>query len=1030
MKRIPTRIFWELIGDFFTCTILDNRRRSVEGFWQGMSDQAAEALEYTKYYQDAKSVFRVEPFAPYGTFPADVNLVDVESSTEGLLIGKRNGRYLIYSDDPLSSETGSFRVGSVTYSYSSGSSSELMSGGSILSLATAGSVQPANNPSSLFQRFEHLGSRDSFDLDWVNVAIFQDTEFMDGAQDWRQVYRLNIDNWEATSNLRVLSFNSFGDTGPSYEARLTDDGTNISVSFGQFATTKNRDLQFSGNLITRFHDTWGNDGFEVGQNITISGTSLNDGTYTVTSVSATELGILQTFSNEFSTNALIVNNLEPGTGSSSSWKSGFSGSIEFEISYDSENSTITGSIFYDGNEVAQSTPYSVSAGRRKNSISLINQQNNVKLTPDLLVSTGKIWGEEALDYTTDIGTEFSYIYAVEEPLINASEMRTEPWPLKQKLEVLSQSSTSIAVEEDEDFAGYIPLYAKLTNADGTFSTAKYEDGVYKPISYVLLDSEVTVEPWSTTDIIFESKSRFRTKIKIPQKRMWFIDTRAVELDMYERYGRELRMPSRDDSQEYLNALRGMQYGLLKPATPKNFENAIGVMSSIPYSTQSGVISSIELVTNVLGKPIRYDVNINGVNIPVKPYWRSFLKPVGSSIGFLETLVRGVEIYDWKSDPELMRARFGPWAQWGGFVVQIPSFVGINETVFSDINRLLNRSKSIHSNFIIEYKANISEDLPNEIGRARAYERTSSKAENIAVITDNISFTPSDHVIQKLDEGRLLDTNHYLDGENVVASGYSSSLIFVDRPQNTNRPWVNSLVDSGMRYSNVESSRSMYVVGDSDRIFFTKNLGKTWTQETVNSGSGGSFTHVSRGVASQNSNFVWVRDNKIWDRYAAPFQVDFVVGDLPEIMIIEAATGNYAISRDSGLTWETTQTLPNIGIRDVVSYGLFNIGYIGNQDVRNSLDGGQTWVSLASGTNPVSTKHLAYDITGNERGFGSLPAAAYELRGWLMVSAKTLSRLDYVASTGALDFIFPNDVRHLSTGRRGVIAITTAGVWTR
>ncbi len=1023
MKRVPTRIFWELIGDFFTCTILDDRRRSIEGFWQGMSDQAAEALAYTTYYQNAKSVFRVEPFAPYGTFPADVRLVDVESSIEGFLIGSENGRYLIFSDNQLESESGSFRIGNNNFSYTSGFSEELKSGGYLISLLSTTSTEPEDNPSTAdFDRFAHSGSRNSFDLDWVNIAVFQDSQYMDGASDWRQVYKINIDNWSNTDILRALSINSFGDTGPSYEIRLYDDGANIYVGFGQFAQTQNQDLQFSGNVITRNHGTWPSDGFEVGQNIEITGTSSNNGSYEIVGVSATNLTLNQALTTEFSTNAVVLNTL---TSTATAWRNGFSGELEFVLEYDSTNATLKGSVFYENDSVVQIIPYSVNAGRRVNSISLVNQQNNVKITPEFLFSTGNLWGLTQNDYSTDIGVEFSYIYETEEPLIKASQIRTEPWPLNQKLEVISQSSTNITIQEDEEFAGYIPEYARLINADNTFSTAKWNGSSYDVISYTPMDIDVTVSPWFTNDIVFERKGRFRTKIKIPQDRVWFIDAKGVELDMYSRYGRQLGMPKREDSLQYLNALRGMHYGLRSSANPDNFENAIGVMSGIPYSLESGVIASIDEVKNDLGEVLNLKVNINGRDFSVDNYWKPYLKPVGSRISFMETLVDGVQIYDWKTDPELMRARFGPWAQWGGFVVQIPSFVGINETIFSDINRLLKRSKSIHSDFQVEYKA----DLEERANFKLAYE----SAENIFKIKENLSFGTSDHVVQRLDEGRLLDTGHFLDGEDIVPSGQTSSIIFVDQPQDTNRSWVNTLVNSGIRYGDIENSRTIYVCGDNDEIFLSKNLGKSWQSETVNNGVGGSFTHLSRGVASQNSNFVWTRNNDVWDRYPTPFQVDFVVGDLPELMIIEASTGNYAISRDYGATWESTLSLPNSSILEVKSYGINNIGYMASTHVRNSFDQGQTWNTLIDSSGspyPATFDSLSYTIDGQERGQGSLAQDAYLDRGYLAVNSTTIFRITYNPLGGVFDFTFPNNLRRLLVGRRGVIAITEAGVWTR
>lgn len=1016
MKRIPTRIFWETIGDFFTYTILDDRRRSIEGFWQAMADQAADALEYARYYQNAKSVFKVEPYAPYGSFWAEVTLVDTEASIEGFLIGLDN-QYKIFSNDPIPNESGAFRIESANYNYFSGSSTELLSGGNLISFSTGTKLQPQNNPSSLFDRFQHTGSRNSFDLDWVNVAIFKDTEYIDGSQSWKQVYRFNIDNWDLVSNDRILSIHSMGDIGPDYEVRLTDDGSEISVSFGQFARTSNIDLTYSGSSITRVHGTWTGDGFEAGQNITVTGSASNDGNYTVTGLTASTLTVAESFVSETSFASTVLNNLEEGNGDSSSWRSSFSGPIEFVLEYDATTSRMSGEVFFGNSSVKQNFSYPVSAGRRVQSVLLLNQKNNVKITPEFLFSTGKIWGKTAYDYTTDIGSEFSYVYEMEEPLIEARSISTEPWPLSQKADVLKQSPSRIEIEKDEEYAGYIPEYSILRNNDGTFSTAKWMGTYFEPISYIPLDSEITVEPWNDSEIVFDRVSKFRLRKPIPSRGVWFKKAKAVELDMYSRYGQLLQMPKRDDSWQYLNALRGMQYGLKKSATEHNLSTAIGVMTGLPYSTEEGVISSITLAVDDLGKPIHYNVIVNGKRFEVSTYWKDHLKPTGASINFLDLFVDGVKIFDWKSNPELCLNRFGDWGQWGGMVVQIPTFIGINATMVGDILRLLNRSKSVHSDFRIEYKGELKE------GR---FEKISYDfAETIVKAKENLSFDGGDSVIQRLDEGRLLDTGHVLDGLTITPSGRTSSLLFVDQPQDTNRQWIETLSNTGLRYGDVQDSRNMFAVGDADQIFVSNNLGKNWISETVNGGTGGSFSHCSKGVACQGSSFVWVRSTDgIWNSKASPIPVDFVIGDLPNIIAVTASTGEYVSSDDSGDTWGAVNNLPDTNIRNVRSFGVERFAYMSDNNIREYEDG--TFTVLDSAAYDPSFVFFSYD--GVLRDFGAEPMAAYNGRGWKNSSGNDIFRTDYVTSVNEATLNAP--IRQIVVGVRGVFAITDGGIWIR
>lgn len=771
MRKFPIRLAWDFIGDFYKNYIIDDDRRKFEAFWQALQDQSAEILAYADYYQRARSPFDVEPYAPWGNFKTSATLIDLSNDVDGFIVGLRNGYWVFYSESANNIVPfGSFRLFDSAEEYSTVTTEGETS--YLVALDATQTWDVENNPSFAFgqnftDRFETIGSVGPetgtvtqgirLKPQWVNWVILQDKFWLDGGQNWSQKWRMKVENWDNSPSLRSISVNSFGDAGPSYEIRLLDDGSEVRVGFGKYASTRRRQLEFSGNTITRTRGNFVGDGYEAGMSVIITDTELNNTTVTVTSVSATQLTVEESLTDEITSTAILTAELNEVSGDTSLWRGKLLGAsqanpveVVFDVSYNAASSSILASVRLDGQQVSQTQPFDVMPGRRKNLLDVFNQYRDVDIVLDYVYGTGRLFEQtEQLDFSTDIG--FGFIYEVPEPIVDGNLIQTEPWPLAPEADVVSQDATAIVVEVDEDWNGYAPQFVKITQ-DGQFISGEKTNQSNSTVTYNILKRSksglelsggVRLRPWFTDDITWIAESQFATSEPLPTDSIYIQDSKAIELDMYNRYGKMLNLPNLPDSQEYLDAIRGTQFALLKPATYRNLSNAISAIIGVPYSNRGGFITSINRVTNNLGKPLYDEVNVSGRVNRVSPFWadQGLLLNVGQEVSIMGSLVnQSVNVFDWKNNPEFVQSKVStPWEQWGTVVFQLPAIFATTPVSIEIVRRALDASLSIHSNYLLEYYSSESEDMGGADRFDRKFDRMAYQNLQYSSVSEDLAF---------------------------------------------------------------------------------------------------------------------------------------------------------------------------------------------------------------------------------------------------------------------------------------------------
>ncbi len=754
--KFPVRLLWDMIGDAFEGIFHDDVRRPIDLLWQTYSRLSGETLNYVDLYKRSRNIFEVDVHAPWGTFTSRPELVDTTSQVDGLVLGHRDGTWIALTDcNEVIPIRGKFKLFDSSIPYTAGDTEEIQSDCRVSSMTTSFKSEPwdiEDNPSFVFgpnttldgsERWEDIGSpaivaqSDGLLMrpQWSNWSVLQDNFYYSGAQDWEQIWRLRVDKWETVDTFtRSISINSFGDSGPNFEVRMEDTGTTIEVSSGMFAKTKYVTLTFSGSTITRETGSFLQDGFRPDMVINVLNTDSNDGSYTITDVTTTTITVTGTFTSEDAADASLTNELEIATGDTTGWREILETAdtnnplyVEFLIRYTASSAEMYSEVWFNDEVATQTNTYSISPGRRQQHLDVFNQINDVQIIVEWVAAkSGQLWeSDQTLSFSTDIGTEFAFVYQVPEPLTNSSRIQWEPYDLTPIAEVSSQTSTLITLDIDENFKDYAPEFARIEKDDDyligelntqTGGTVSY-DIVQSSEPGVTLIGEVNLRPWYLDSTEFEwiETSLFSTDFPIPfeDRDCFFIDTEAEELDLYNRYGTLLQMPKRADSKPYLDALRGMKFGLLSHHTPDHTSRGIGILLGLPYANNTGFIEDISRVTDSLGGALWDNVIIGNRVHRVDPFWKDggHLLPVGSFVEKLTPIVTSVTVYDWKTNIDLIQERIDDiWKTWGTFLVQVPASIGLNTTKVGDLIRYLDRSKSIHTDFIVEYIDEENEDL--------------------------------------------------------------------------------------------------------------------------------------------------------------------------------------------------------------------------------------------------------------------------------------------------------------------------------
>jgi photosystem II stability/assembly factor-like uncharacterized protein len=369
-------------------------------------------------------------------------------------------------------------------------------------------------------------------------------------------------------------------------------------------------------------------------------------------------------------------------------------------------------------------PQAVSPGRRTHIFDFFNELGNTAGFLEMVIATeGKLWNTtDPLSFSTIISSTFAFSYEVEDELVGSDLLKFLPWDLAAIGSLVDDSFPVITVDIDESFYEYAPQYARIVRGNDFWIANKTQQSGRRVTYEVVvrnnplseIPARLEIHPWFVGNGEHEwtSPGVVATKFAIPFETGWTTETRAIELEMYPRYGRMLGAQEKDDSDRYLQALRGLQLGAYSKPSPKNVENALNVFLGLPFVLRGGFIKSIERIDDNLGVPIRDEVTVGSKVFEVDIFWRDagLLLEEGQFVESKSTLAVGSNVVDWKEDAELVQSRINFYQQWRTFIVEIPGDIGLSLSYVSDLFNLLNKAKKKTTTFIVDFTADVDEDF--------------------------------------------------------------------------------------------------------------------------------------------------------------------------------------------------------------------------------------------------------------------------------------------------------------------------------
>lgn len=700
MMRVPTETMWRLVGDAIDRAFHGDVRRQIDAMWQVMEDLSSEAVAYLDWLWGQKNIFSAEPFAPWGRFPADINLIDAQSSVEGRLVGGRDGAsyaFRVFSRHEPPPQGGlSLGTSSVQYAYKN--TYELQSGG-LLTTCTgisnptgrarldawdskkmAGHVFDEDTTIDGGGRFENQGSgtitpaRAGMDLvargtDW---CVLRDQYYWNGAHQWRQVWKVDIHRWPDHAFETHLGLTSFSDTGDDVELVLRTDQKSCDVTFGP-----------------------------VGQSVS----SPKDCTHW-----------WQQLQGASPTNPVRV---------------------ELVLEYDNLKKEMSGAVWLGGERAPSDAPASVPAARRTQSVDVFSDLDEAYATlTDLIATRGQLWKIAASrGETVRLSPERGFHYGIPAPLVDASRLQSEPWDLAVSADVVTHDGQTVSVEVDDGFADYAPEYVRTAydgvdlemsriSSEGPAHTYQIER---EGAGLGVMSGRITLRPWYMGDEEFDfvDTGVVASDHTILPDRIYFMEASGRDADLFERFGRVLGVPRRPDSEPYLNVLRGLQYGIMSATSPGRLKRALSMSLQVPYRTQMGVVGTPRPVYGDLGQIVHYDVPIGKDTVQVDPYWvdANMVKPAGTRLDAFEPLMDLVEVHDWRTDKALLERFVNDWGVWGTAVILFDANVGLDQQRVRDIERLVRKAKNRHRNYIWIGDFSPTENFEEPVGTSRTARQT-------------------------------------------------------------------------------------------------------------------------------------------------------------------------------------------------------------------------------------------------------------------------------------------------------------------
>lgn len=759
--KAPVQLIWNLIGDVFENMFNDEQRRPIEAFWQSMSDLAADGVGYIERYKNLKNIFTAKPFAYYGTMK--VEPTEIEGFTfNGVILGCRNNNIYVYTTDSLPRD-GYVGYNDRSYLFSSSSFTSLSSISGDLYQLQSTSCPTNTTASYLFsgdisRRWEDQGSEPvvsgsnylEMSPPGMNWCIIKDKQYMSGASAWAQIWKFKIDEWNDVG-FKSIALNTFGDTGPKYEIRIETDGQDAFIKTGIQAVARSIYATFQGNTVTRSSGNFIVDGFRKGYKIEIKNASeFHDGFYNIEEVTASTItfegvAVDGEFAGVFIEKVLdIVSAVDSGIS--------VGDDIEMRISHD--NGNIRSRVSINGKLYIQNTPFEVSPGRRSQTFDFFSSSGDSSILVDyVLVPYGEAEGVK-VESSVKIARHYPYVYYIEEPIVACDHIRSEPWDITIDVDVISEEGGKIELVADEDWNGYLPPQAIL----GTSILSLNDDETYDIVYDGITDKKLKV--WSDKFQWIKTSTFALSRRLHFDDGVWLIGAEGREVDLYGRNGQLVGLPQREDSQGYLDVIRGMQFGLLKPPTKDNMESGISILLGAPYTVKGGVIREVGddyvLVDN---EKIKYSI-----------WWKPYLKDQGQRIPPMTPIVEAVNAYDWVSDHEEIKKVTNIWKSWGTIFVKIPSQLGASIQGLNDTIRYIQKTKNKRTDYVVSFEARGDEDESQLFDGFTILESYTSTEEDLvfddggAVVNNDTNPEDQQESLWNLETSGMLDEAHALDSQ--------------------------------------------------------------------------------------------------------------------------------------------------------------------------------------------------------------------------------------------------------------------------
>ncbi len=652
----PTDIIWRAIGDVFSTQIFRGKgRRVIDGLWQGLSDMAADSLDYVEWIRRAQSPITADAYAPWGIFPVEP-LLDEESGADGRLLGYQTGsfyRWSMWSADNAPRPSGSLILPNGVIDYSSLSSRPLASGGAIYRLSGA----PQDESQVIAQGISDT-DRLSYDF-----GVDDSSRFVVTGQGAGPLQR-SENGWQIISP-------------PGTSLHLVADQVEASLDWQMTWVFDNK--------------AWPAGGLGIQRQIRIESFS-DAGDFAL---------VLQDING-----VLVTSPPLPGNHIDAYAALNAGAQIEMSMEYDSSTQLLRASI-YVGTIFLGETSVSIPPAPRKFTIVGYNQIGTCDV--DLVAIVSRFGEPRFSSADTSVSTSLTggALYRVDPDIIDCTSISSEPWPIQPNLENVSFDTQTISGRVPEDWLGWSPEYGRIDVGDGWYSLKKSSSDDDGNVVYDIVarhgapgnpGATVVLSPWFTDQVSFESRGLMAAPFDTPPK-VWLSNTRGIELDMHGRWGEKLGFSQRDDSPEYLDAIQGTWMGKARRPTRSNLEDAVGVFLGVPFSVRGGTITQI----NDFGDTVELII----ANVPhvVDARWKNLgLSKVGDFIEPYGLLADTVTIDDYKTNPSQIISTFGVWAQWRAFLVRVPANIGASPDFAAALLRMIETNKKKTHEFRILFEA--------------------------------------------------------------------------------------------------------------------------------------------------------------------------------------------------------------------------------------------------------------------------------------------------------------------------------------